>query len=75
MKFPILYRGFEIRPGGHWPEHGYSWVHPDYDGPGDNRCGSAATVDECKLDIDEWHEMNPEPEDGEPVYLFPELDR
>ena len=49
----IRYRGCEIRPGGHWPEHGYSWQHESYDGPGDNRCGSAKTVDECIEQIDE----------------------
>jgi len=30
----------------------YDWCHADYDGPGDNRCGSAASVQDCKDAID-----------------------
>lgn len=51
-----LARGdFSITAGGHWPQHGFSWAHRDYDGPGDNRCGTAATLDEAIAAIDEWY--------------------
>lgn len=34
-------------------EHDYDYVHDDYDGPEDDRCGSAATLEACKEAIDE----------------------
>lgn len=37
----------------------WSYVHEDYDGTedgGDNRCGFAKTVDECKAEIDEYED-------------------
>ena len=33
--------------------HDYQFVHEDYDGPEDLRCGSGATVEDCKDLIDE----------------------
>jgi len=40
---PISYRGFD-----------YDWCHLDYDGEGDNRIGQAASVEDCKTEIDQW---------------------
>lgn len=52
----VLSRGdFQIRAGGHWPNHGFSWTHVDYDGPEDDRHGTAATLDEAVAAIDEWY--------------------
>jgi len=56
---PIVYRG-------HWliylsdarPKGGFEYVHADYDGPEDNRCGWALTVEACKLEIDGMDEGN-----------------
>lgn len=31
----------------------YDFVHPDYDGPGDTRCGNASSILACKQRIDE----------------------
>ena len=28
-------------------EHDYDWWHDNYDGPGDRRCGNAASREEC----------------------------
>jgi hypothetical protein len=33
----------------------YIYHHKDYDGPEDNRIGTAASVEACKEAIDEWH--------------------
>jgi hypothetical protein len=33
--------------------HDFDFVHPDYDGPGDPRCGSAASFRDCMIRIDE----------------------
>lgn len=30
----------------------WSFVHDDYDGPGDDRCGDAASLEACKAEID-----------------------
>jgi hypothetical protein len=37
------------------PDRGHDWdfTHVDYDGPGDSRCGTAASVEGCKSEIDE----------------------
>lgn len=61
----ILYRNFEIRPSmvSYSKEHDFTWSHIDYDptpehsydGPSDNRIGTAASVTECKRQIDEWY--------------------
>ena len=65
----ILYRGWKIYPNdfvGHHLAHTVAWcfVHEDYDGapnysdegPGDSRCGAAASVEACKAEIDLWEE-------------------
>lgn len=36
----------------------WQWVHEDYDGPEDNRCGHAPSLEAAKADIDFWHEEN-----------------
>ena len=52
----IHYKGYKIekvlKP---IPSRKMDWdyVHEDYDGPEDNRCGCAASIEECKSDIDE----------------------
>lgn len=33
----------------------YHYYHDDYDGEGDNRHGSAASIEACKAEIDDWH--------------------
>lgn len=30
----------------------YDWTHEDYNGPGDNRAGTAASVSVCMAEID-----------------------
>lgn len=42
-----------IRPH---PSVDWDWWHEDYDGPGDNRCGSAGTRDACIAEIHEWED-------------------
>jgi hypothetical protein len=49
MKWPVLYRDFEIRPS----DWGFTWSHVEYDGPEDRRIGTNDTVGACKVDIDE----------------------
>ena len=34
-------------------KHDYDFWHEDYDGPGDTRCGTASSVEECKAEIAE----------------------
>ena len=50
------YRGFNIDAA----YIGWQWVHPEYDGPEDRRCGHARTIAECHQDIDDFLEENPE---------------
>jgi hypothetical protein len=33
--------------------HDYRYAHDEYDGPGDRRCGTAASVEAAMRDIDE----------------------
>ena len=50
------YHDFEIRydPRPYLPlSLAYVWSHPDYEGPGDNRCGRAASLVSCMDAIDE----------------------
>lgn len=64
------YRGYTIDydPIG-LPGHSWAYAHDDYDGapiepfgpPGDNRCGRAASVEECKREIDDLEESDPDP--------------
>ena len=39
---------------------GYSWCHEDFNGPEDPRWGHAKTPKECRQQIDEFIEENPE---------------
>lgn len=48
---PVHYRGWRIYIGEWTP---FEYVHEDYDGPEDNRCGTAKTVEEAKREIDEY---------------------
>lgn len=55
------YRGFRIDyapPPIPTRECDWQWVHDDYDGPEDNRCGHAPSLAAAKSDIDFWHEEN-----------------
>lgn len=55
------YRGFRIDyapPPIPARECDWQWVHEDYDGPEDNRCGHAPSLEAAKADIDFWHEEN-----------------
>lgn len=51
----MKYRGYTIT---HNPKpiptrgHDYDYVHDEYDGPEDGRCGSEPSVEECKTAID-----------------------
>lgn len=45
-----IYRDFELSK--HWAA-GWQFVHVDYDGPEDNRCGTAPTFVDCLREIDE----------------------
>lgn len=58
------YKGYSIT---YWAKpmgdrrYDYDYQHEDYDGApdgDDNRCGSAASVEECKAEIDELIEGN-----------------
>lgn len=51
---PIRYRGYRVFLGdsGPWSTN-WHFVHEDYDGPEDNRCGVCRTVIECRAEIDE----------------------
>lgn len=69
---PILYRGWNISLcscGGAdvmGPSHRFEFSHDDYDptpqepgdGPGDHRCGHAASVEAAKREIDAYEEEN-----------------
>jgi hypothetical protein len=54
MKWPVIYRDFEIWPDENW---GFMWSHVDYDGPEDHRIGTGDTVGDCKVKIDEYLEV------------------
>ena len=50
------YRGFAVvldPPPIPTRAHDWSFVHPDYDGPGDPRCGSGSSIADCQRQIDE----------------------
>lgn len=38
------------------PSVDWDWWHEDYDGPGDNRCGSAGSLPDCVQAIHEWED-------------------
>ena len=56
MDAEMKYKGYTIT---HNPKpipvrsHDYDFVHEDYDGYGDPRCGTAASVEAAKEEIDE----------------------
>lgn len=61
----VHYRGYRItydpkpvpaRCGVDW-----SWVHDDYDGPGDPRCGASGSIEAAVADIDELEDERAEP--------------
>jgi len=61
MPNTIKYRDHEIsRPRFNEP-YDYEFVHKDYDGPDDGRCGNCDTIQECKEAIDDWHEEQETP--------------
>jgi hypothetical protein len=33
------------------------WVSEDYDGPGDDRCGTAASYEDAVAEVEAWVEM------------------
>jgi len=55
----ISYKGFKIVPTDPKPpipdrSHDWTWVHFDYDGPEDNRIGTAASPEACMGEINEF---------------------
>lgn len=55
---PIWYRGFRIFINDQWfgAHDAYAYVHDDFDGAPDaydNRHGTAATIEDCKTEIDD----------------------
>ena len=53
MKHEIRYRGWYIRPCLGREYDLFEFAHDAYDGPGDNRHGTARTVEECCDEIDD----------------------
>lgn len=49
----IRYRDYDIYSTVHGPIGWVEYEHRNYDGPGDRRIGTAATVEEAKIEIDE----------------------
>lgn len=59
LSYRNLYRGYRITyDPPPIPTRACDWqyAHVDYDGPGDNRCGYAASLDDAKRDIDALYE-------------------
>jgi hypothetical protein len=62
MKRPLIYRNCNIskinanRAWARLAGYNYEWVHQDYDGPEDNRCGMVQTIEECIEYIDDAYE-------------------
>lgn len=48
-QLPHTYRGYTVDRGYMF----YEYVHEDYDGPEDNRCGTEASLELCYRSIDE----------------------
>jgi len=46
VSHPIVYRGFHIGPY-NLPYAKWEFAHVDYDGPEDNRCGTADSLEDC----------------------------
>lgn len=58
-RWPLEYHDWYIQPTGFhghplWRDVRYSYQHKDYDGPEDDRCGNAPTVEDCIEEIDEY---------------------
>ena len=54
----MKYRNYTIKPTDPQPpipdrRHDWCYVHDDYDGPGDHRCGTAASAEDCRRAVDE----------------------
>jgi hypothetical protein len=57
----VTYRGFRIDydpPPIPVRTCDWQFAHEDYDGPEDNRCGHAESLEAAKAEIDFWHEEN-----------------
>ena len=65
MRTVIEYRDFKIRPSlvSYMAATDWTYTHKDYDptpvyaddGPSDNRCGYAGSIEAAKAEIDEWY--------------------
>ena len=54
-----IYRGYKIVPNPYqWMNDPWMFSHEDYDGPGDNRFGTGADIEDCKREIDAIEEMD-----------------
>lgn len=53
-KWRIYRNDFVAHPA--WRTVAWLWVHEDYDGPEDGRCGYAPSVDGCISEIQLWEE-------------------
>lgn len=48
------YKGYEITVApAYQREFRFNFCHPDYDGPGDKRCGFGKSIEDCRNWIDE----------------------
>lgn len=56
---PYTYRGYTVEVDHDHPRGWWSYVHPQYDGPPDPRCGHAETLDEVRTQIDDLHDTHP----------------
>lgn len=55
-----LYRGYKIEKNPFtWMDDEWMFSHEDYEGPTDNRMGTAASVEDCKAEIDSQVERGP----------------
>jgi len=55
----ISYRNYRIQRNPYmWLNDQFIWSHRDYSGPGDRRCGTAASIEEAKELIDELEESH-----------------
>ena len=58
FKNALMYRGYRIyHSDSPWPGK-FQWVHDSYDGPGDNRLGSADTIEKCVIEINDYIHEN-----------------
>lgn len=54
IQLPITYRDYTIDHAEPASRAKYQYIHKEYDGDGDNRWGTANTIEECKLNIEIW---------------------